>query len=214
MGDVVKLIDAKLLKVAAPETELKKLEPWVEPFRAACYYWGIDTVREIACFLGQGAHESKGFTDLDEDLSYSAERLCAVWPKRFPTLKVAKDFAHNPQRLANMVYANRLGNGGPETGDGYTYRGGGVFQLTGKFNQISCAKALRVAPADFPAYLRSYEGAAMSAGWYFREADLDRYAATPGVVDDTKAINGGTVGLADRTTRFDAVVKELLRRGA
>lgn len=214
MGDVVNLIDAKLLKVAAPEADQKLLQTWVQPLQIACREFGIDTVREVACFVAQGAHESKGFTDLDEDLSYSAERLMKVWPKRFPTLKVAEGYARNPQRLANTVYANRLGNGPPESGDGYRYRGGGVFQLTGKWNQNTCAKALGIALAQFPDYLRTPIGAARAAGWYFREFDLDRYAATPGIVDDTKAINGGTVGLGDRKERFDAVVKELLRRGA
>jgi putative chitinase len=207
------MIDARLLHIAAPETPAVELAQWADPLKKACLRFGIDTVREVACFIAQAAQESAGFCRLDENLNYSAERLQAVWPKRFtPTLAFA--CARNPERIANVVYADRMGNGPPESGDGWRYRGAGLFQLTGKNNQAACAKALGIPLDQFPDYLRTLEGAAMSAAWFFHENGLEALAATPGVEDETRKINGGLIGLNDRKARFDRVVAELLGRGA
>lgn len=219
MPHAIDLIDAQLLKVAAPETAIQLLAPFADPLKLACSQFEIDTVREIACLLGQGAHESGGFQHLDENLNYSAQRLAQVWPKRFaasPDIpnQIAFSIAHHPEQIANIVYANRMGNGPPESGDGWAHRGGGIFQLTGAWNQNLCADELGVARAEFPAYLRTPRGAALSAGWYFHHNNLARRASTPGWTDDSEAVNGGDVGLANRAQRCNAVVAELLRRGA
>lgn len=211
--NVIDLIDAALLSAAAPEQPPSQLAKWVQPIKAACQRWGIDTVREVAAFLGQGAHESGGFRYMTENLNYRAERLREVWPKRF-TPALAMDCAGNAEKIANIVYANRMGNGPPESGDGWRYRGAGLFQLTGLFNQKACAVALGMTLDGFGDYLRTPEGAALSAGWFFHEHGLDALAATPGVEDETRRLNGGVLGLPDRKKRFDAVVRELLRRAA
>lgn len=213
MPDSVDRIDAPLLALAAPEQSPSQLAHWVAPLKAACRRFGIDTVREIACFLAQGAHESGGFRLLEENLNYRAARLCQVWPKRF-TPALAAQCAGRPEQIANWVYADRMGNGPPESGDGWRFRGAGVFQLTGRRNHAACAEDLGVPLAEFPAFLRTDEGAALSAAWFFAENGLDALAATPGVEDETRRINGGVHGLADRKARFDRVVAELLRRGA
>lgn len=210
----INLIDGTLLHVAAPATPAVELVAWAGPIAQACIRWGIGTVREVACFIGNGAVESRGFTHLSEDLSYSAERLHEVWPNRFPTIAAAVPYAHNPERLANHVYAGRFGNGDEASGDGWRYRGAGIFQLTFRANHEACARALGRPLEGFGDWLRTPEGAAQSAGWFFASHNLARYAATPGVEDDTRAINGGLNGLADRRRAFDAVVAELLRRGA
>ena len=210
----IDLIDAGLLLEAAPETSPAELSVWVEPIRAACRRWNIETVREVAAFIAQAAHESAGFTRLEENLNYRAKRLMEVWPKRFPTLAVANRYAGKPEALANYVYANRLGNGPESSGDGWRFRGAGLFQLTGRANHARCAAALGVPLNQFPAYLRTPMGAAMSAGWFFYDNDLHRLANTPDVEDETRRINGGVHGLADRRTRFNKVVNYLLKRGA
>ena len=212
--DVIDQIDDKLLWIVAPECPAATRAKFIEPLRAACRRFRIDTVREVACFLAQGAHESGGFTQLDENLNYSALRLTQVWPKRFPNLRAAEPYARNPQALANRVYANRMGNGNEDSGDGFRFRGAGVFQLTGRANQTRCADALNMSIDNFPAYIRTPEGAAMSAAWFFHDNGLEALAATPGVEDETRRINGGVHGLGDRRKRFDGAIAELLRRGA
>lgn len=208
----VAMIDAALLKIACPENSLAELATWVEPIQRACVRWGIDTFREVAAFLGQGGHESSGFTKLEENLNYRAARLMEVWPNRFPTRAIANEYAHNPEKLANFTYANRMGNGPPESGDGWRHRGFGIFGLTGKRNQSAFAEDMGIPLDQVPAFIRTKEGAAMSGGWFWKENNLDRLAATPGVEDESRAINGGVNGLSDRRLRFDAVLAELLRR--
>lgn len=210
----VDLIDVDLLRAACPGASAAELEKWVSPIKAACKRWEIESVREVAAFLSQAGHESMNFRRLEENLNYSAPRLRQVWPRRFPTAAVAEAYARNPEKLANNVYANRMGNGPPESGDGWRFRGAGLFQLTGRSNHTRCAEALGIPLKNFPDYLRSPVGAAMSAGWFFFDNDLHRLANTPGVEDETRRINGGLHGVEDRRDRFNAVVALLLERGA
>lgn len=215
MTAAIDLIDTALLRAACPETPPGVLAQWVEPFKAGCRRFGIDRAREVAALLAQAGHESSGFLRMEEGLYYKApERLCAVWPKRFPTVASAVPYVRNPEKLANYVYANRMGNGPPESGDGWKRRGYGPFQLTGTNNHQAFADAVGLDLEDVPAYIRTPEGGALSACWFFKVNGLENLAMTPGVDDETRAINGGTVGLADRKARFDRVLAELTRRGA
>lgn len=214
MAKAIDLIDVSLLKLAAPQNT--NLSMWVQPIKDACVKFNIDTIREVACFLGQAGHESVGFTHLTENLNYSKpERLMQVWPKRFPTMAIAREYAGNPEKLANYVYANRMGNGPPESGDGWRYRGSGLFQLTGRDNYQGFARVMSMTPGAAADYIRTSPiGAAMSAAWFFDDRGIDALAATPGVEDETRRINGGVLGLAERKAHFDAIVAELIRRGA
>lgn len=215
MTNVIDLIDVALLRIAAPATPTNELAEWVAPIKAACKKFSIDTVREVACFLAQSSHESGGFRVLSENLRYTkASRLKQIWPKRFPTEAAAAPYVNNPQKLANKVYANRMGNGDEASGDGYKFRGGGLFQLTGRENYTRFAKSVGKTVDEAGEYVRTKEGAAMSAGWYFDDRNLDALAATPGVEDETKAINGGYIGIEERRAHFNAIVGELIRRGA
>lgn len=217
----IDLIDAQLLKLAAPENSIQALAGWADPIKAGCRRFTIDTVREIAALLAQGGHESSGFTRLSEGLHYkSAERIKQIFGQgkagraRFPTLASCQPYVANPSRLANYVYANRMGNGPPESGDGFRFRGFGPFQLTGRNNHQAFADAMGMAVDEVPDFIRTTEGGALSMCWFFKVNGLEDLAETPGVTDETRAINGGTHGLADRKRRFDALVAEMLRRGA
>lgn len=217
----IDLIDAQLLKIACPENSIYMLAGWADPIKKGCTRFGIDTVREIACLLAQAGHESSGFTRLSENLNYStAARIKAVFgqgkagQRRFPTIASCNPYVRNPEKLANYVYANRMGNGPPESGDGWRHRGFGPFQLTGKSNHTAFGDAVGLAVEDVPAFLRTTEGGALSMCWFFKVNGLEDEAATAGVDDETRVINGGLNGLADRKQRNDAIIAEMLRRGA
>lgn len=164
------------------------------------------TGRRIAAFIGQISVESAGFTAIEENLNYSAERLCAVWPSRFPTSDAAGMCAYRPVALANTVYADRMGNGDAYSGDGWRYRGAGLIQLTGKTNQLACAAALKVDPAQIGDYLRTPSGALASAVWFWNAHDLNSYADRWLLTAMSKLINGGPEGLQQRINACNAVL--------
>ncbi|AJA07478.1 hypothetical protein SKP52_02735 [Sphingopyxis fribergensis] len=213
-------IDIDFLCLAFPQNKRANLIQWVKPAQDACYRWGIDTFREVASFFANISVESAGLTRLEENMNYSARRMAEVWPGRYAIggkasngpNALAKSLAHNPEKLANNVYANRMGNGPPSSGDGWRHRGFGPKQTTGKKNQQDFADAVGIPLADVPAYIRTPEGGMMSAGYYWKANNLDAKAATPGWKDDRIAINGGTIGLAPVEAMADDLIEELLRR--
>jgi putative chitinase len=211
---LIAMIDVDLLRVACPERTREQLEPWVEPIRKACQRFGIDNVRRIAGFISQMAHESSLIPGREENLNYSAKRLTQVWPSRFPSIAAAEPYARNPEKLANRVYANRMGNGPESSGDGWKFRGVGPGQLTGRDNMTRFAKAMGLTVDQALAFIRTIEGGVMSFAWFWSVNDLNRLADTPGVTDETRRINGGTHGLADREARFNRTVAALLAAGA
>lgn len=172
---------------------------WIE---RACWHYGILGPQRMGAFLGQIGHESAGLQRTEESLSYStAERIRAVWPKRFPTPDAATPFVRQPQRLANHVYANRMGNGGPETNDGWRYRGRGLIQITGRAEYAAAAAALGVDLIARPELAAEPEWAAMTAGLYWHRAKLNALADVENHLGITRRINGGLHGLADRIDR-------------
>ena len=208
----IALIGVDVLRAACPERTPAELAPWVEPVKAACFRFDIDTVRRIAAFVAQMAHESAMIPGREESLSYTAKRLTEVWPRRFPTLDAAAPYARNPERLANRVYADRMGNGPEASGDGWRFRGAGPLQLTGASNWRAFAAAMRMTVDDALAYGRTLAGGVMAAAWFWEANDINRLADTPGVADETRAINGGEHGFADRKARFDRTVAALLAK--
>ena len=159
----------------------------------------INTSRRAAAFLAQAGHESAQFTALKENLNYSAEGLCKVWPKRFTSAAMAAPYNRNPEKIANLVYANRMGNGDEESGDGWKHCGRGYIQLTGKSNYEACGEALDKDLDEDPLWLTTPEGAARSAAWFWHKNGLNKYADADDIVTCTKHINGGTIGLEERT---------------
>jgi putative chitinase len=174
---------------------------WTAALNTACCRFEITTPERLAAFLAQTAHESAGYTRLVEDLNYSAPRLMAVWPRRFPTLESAQPFAHQPEKLANRVYANRLGNGPPESGDGWRFRGRGLIQLTGRLNYRGTGAVIQVPLEQEPERLELPNDAALSAAQWGRSRDLNLLADlnTQKSFDAiSRKINGGDGGLLDR----------------
>ena len=176
-------------------------DKWVDPLNQAMDRFEINTNTRAAAFLAQLAHESGQLNRLVENLNYSAERLMQVWPKRFPTMDKAKQYARNPEKLANFVYANRLGNGDEASGDGWMFRGRGLIQVTGRSNYETGGKALDLPLDSNPDLLIEFDPAALSAAQFWQSRGLNEIADTgsdSSFVTITKRINGGTAGLQER----------------
>lgn len=176
--------------------------------------WGIDNDNEIASFVAQVAYESREFTRLEEDLRYTAERLVQVWHKHFPTLAAAQPYAGHPVRLANFVYAGRMGNGPPESGDGWRFHGRGPLQITGRANYQACAAAIHEPLIERPELLLLPAIGIKSACWYWRSRDLNRVDDDDSALAETRAINGGTHGLASRQAYLDKLITAFTRGAA
>ena len=168
----------------------------------------IDTVARVAAFLAQCGHESMDFTALHENLNYRAASLIATWPTRFNATN-APLYEKQPEKIANMVYSKRMGNGDEASGDGWKYRGRGPIQITGKNNYTACSLALfkddRLVKNPELVELDK-DVAVKSACWYWDITDLNHLADTSDITSITKKINGGTIGIADRKDRFNKAV--------
>ena len=165
----------------------------------------INTPQRIAAFIAQCAHESGGFMVLKENLNYKAETLRKIFPKYFPTDAMAAEYAAKPNKqeaIANLVYANRMGNGGPETGDGYRYCGRGLIQLTGKSNYTNYALSTEQTVEEASEHLTTFEGCVQSAAWFWEANNLNQWADKGDMLTLTKRINGGTLGLEDRIKHY------------
>lgn len=162
------------------------------------------SVNTVAMFIAQCAHESGGFVRKVENLNYSSDSLLKLFGKYFNNDKVIVNGYHRqPERIANVIYANRMGNGSTESGDGWRYRGRGYIQLTGKSNYIECGKGLDKDLIKTPEYLETVEGAIKSAIWYWNWRKLNDAADEGDIVLVTKRINGGTHGLEARTAYYE-----------
>ena len=175
---------------------------WLKPLNDTFAKYGIDTPKRQAAFIGQAQHESNNFKNLEEGLNYSAQRLMAVWPSRFPTIEVANQYANNPEKLANKVYGGRADLGNTEDGDGFKFHGRGIFQLTGRSNVTTCGNALGQPFAENPELLLEPEWACLSAGWFWNKKGLSALADDEQWETMTKRINGGLVGLDDRVNKI------------
>lgn len=173
-------------------------DSWITALAAPLLRAELTTARRIAAFLGQCAAESGGFRDLEEDLSYSASRLCEVWPSRFPTLAAATPFAFHPEALANLVYAGRMGNGDVQSGDGWHFRGRGLIQLTGRTVYERFATAIGQSLDAATAFAATIAGGAESAAWFWSENSLNPLADVWSIDIITQRINGGMTDADER----------------
>ena len=180
---------------------------WYTPLIDMFARYNINTIQRQASFIGQCQHESNNFRTLEENLHYSADGLMRTWPSRFPSADVAEQYANNPEKIANKVYAGRMGN--TEEGDGWKFHGRGLIQLTGRENYDNCGKGIGAVLADKPQLLVEPYYACMSAGWFWNKKGLNDLADKRDYPEMTKRINGGLLGLADRIAKIDKA-KEIL----
>lgn len=174
------------------------------PLNAAMAEFGIDTPARQSAFLAQAAHESAQLSALRENLNYSADRLIEIFRRRF-TLADAAAYARQPERIANRVYAHRMGNGDEASGDGWRFRGRGIFQVTGRANYAECSRALYNDEMliERPDLLEQPEGACRSAGWFWQSRELNQWADSGDFKILTLRINGGLNGWADRFACYE-----------
>ena len=185
------------------------IDHWYEALEQALPDYDINTPERVAAFMAQTAHESGEYRAIKENLNYRAVSLRKVFPKYFPTDELANTYAQNPEKIANRVYANRMGNGPEESGDGYRYCGRGLIQLTGKSNYQAFADSIEITPEEVSEYLATFEGAVQSACWFWEANNLNKWADSGDMVMLTKKINGGTIGLEDRIKHYNHVLEVL-----
>lgn len=203
-------ITLQLLREICPKTRSTTLASYVEPLNIVGEHFGLfENPKRMAAFLAQIAHESAGMSVIQENLNYSAKGLTVTFKKYFPTIASTNGYARNPQKIANKVYANRMGNGPESSGDGYKFRGRGLIQLTGKNNYTLFARSIGKTIDETIAYLGTPEGAVASAGWFWDVNKLSIYADKGDFVGLTRRINGGTIGLADRKHHYYIALKAL-----
>ena len=186
------------LKGHIPEAVITQLPDTIAKFE-------LNTPLRLAHFLAQAGHESGGFKLVNENLNYGAKGLLGIFKKYFPTEAKALQYERKPEKIANLVYGGRMGNGPEASGEGFKFKGRGYIQLTGKDNYTSFAKAINEDVVANPDLVASKYPLA-SAAWFFHKNGLHKIAdkgATDAVVTEvTKRVNGGTIGLADRLKHF------------
>lgn len=201
------MITLDKLKKVLPQC--KEPEEWVELLQKELVSeHGFTTKQHVAAFLAQTAHESSSYNTLSENLNYSGERLNIIFPKYFKNRDVSK-FHRNPEAIANVVYANRMGNGDESSGEGYKFRGRGILQVTGKVNYMKCSEFLFGTDntlVEDPDLLLLKEHALGSALWFWT---ANKLTSVSDFVLLTKKINGGTIGLEHRTELYNKALKEL-----
>jgi putative chitinase len=178
------------------------LDHWHEALSKILPDYDINTPERVAAFLAQTAHESGGYKALKENLNYKAETLCKVWPRLFPNMDIANQYAHKPEAIANRAYGGRMGNGPEASGDGFKFCGRGLIQLTGRDNYTKFAESIETPVEELPEFLGTFEGAIQSACWFWETNNLNQFADSGDVLTMTKRINGGTLGLQDRQQHY------------
>ena len=200
------LTTEQLTKLLPGNTEIDKL---LVILNTLLPRYDIDTVNRVSGFLAQCGHESGNFKIIKENLNYSSSGLRTVFPKYFKDVTTANNYERKPEKIANRVYANRMGNGTEASGDGYKYRGRGAIQLTGKDNYKAFATSINKSIDETIKYLETLEGAIESACWFWKKNGLNAICDKDDVVLMTKRINGGTIGLKERTGRYILAKKVL-----
>ncbi len=186
---------------------------WVQALNPALEQYQINTRARLSSFLAQNGYESNQFNRLVESLNHTTPlRLIKVWPKRFPTLASAVSCVGNASRLANFVYANRLGNGDSTSGDGFKFRGRGIIQITGRSNYAAAGQEISVNLIEAPDRLLTPTTAALAAAWFWNNRGLNALADDKTGDDDledfteiTRRVNGGTTGINQRLLAFNMI---------
>ena len=204
------MITTSVLRFIMPDCRYP--EDWSRALSMAMDEYEINNPMRQAAFLGQIAVETGQLNRVQENLNYSPRRAFEVWPSHFKDLAEATLYARNPEKLANRVYANRMGNGPERSGDGFLFRGRGCIQVTGRENYEIVSKLLdRPSIMTMPDQLTVPRYAAASAAAWWKSKKLnelaDKLATKPlekVVKVITKIVNGGEHGLDERVqhTRY------------
>ena len=185
------------------------IDYWYHALEQALPDYDINTPQRIAAFIAQCAHESGGFRALKENLNYRAVTLRKIFPKYFPTDELANAYAGKQEMIANRAYCDRMGNGPESSGDGWRYAGKGLIQLTGKDNYTRFAESIETPVEQLPEYLGTFEGAVQSACWFWEVNNLNQWADAGDILTLTKRINGGVIGLEERTRHYQHAIHVL-----
>lgn len=191
-------MNINVLAELIPENVLTQIPGTMEKYE-------INTALRLSHFLSQIGHESGNFRATIENLNYGAKGLRTTFGRYFPTDELAKQYERKPEKIANRVYANRMGNGPESSGDGWKYRGRGYIQLTGKTNYAAIDRVVEENILETPDLISS-KYPLLSAGWFWNSRNINRVAdrgtAHEVVKEVTRLINGGTNGLEDREAKF------------
>ncbi|MDC8004176.1 glycoside hydrolase family 19 protein [Aureisphaera galaxeae] len=201
------MITEENFKKIIPDVSWDRASKFVNLFDTTLPAYGIDTPLRKAHFLAQVAHESGGFKYVVENLNYSAKALYGVFRKYFPNMNLANQYARQPEKIANRVYANRMENGDEASGDGWNYRGRGLIQLTGKANYRMFSEYTQQDFLGQPDLVATPQWALASACWFWKKNNINRYADADDIHMVTKRINGGYNGLQSRQHFLDEFKK-------
>ena len=207
-----KILTKDMLAAMIPGND--KVDMWFEAIEEIFPKYEINTPERMAGFIAQCAHESNNFRSLEENLNYSEDALLRVFGRYFGKAPKASasEYARNPEMIANRVYNDefrkyKMGNTQP--GDGWMFRGRGLKQLTGRENYTKFGKSVKMSAEQAAEYVATEKGAIESACWFWNNKKLNAIADTGNIKKLTKVINGGDIGLADRTSRYDSAIEIL-----
>ena len=202
----------------------KNATDWLDPLNRVLPEYEINSPLRVAAFMAQTAYESCDYTVLEENLNYSASRLCEVFRKYFANITEAESYEHNKEKIANRVYANRMGNGDEASGDGWKYRGRGIIQITGKDNYYRYSDYIEgssFSPVDgvFPSsedlaanpdlLLIDKNRCVATACWFWEDKELNELADNKAISEITRRINGGNEGIEERWRMFNEILEIL-----
>ncbi len=185
-------------------------DEWYEAMCEILPLYDVTTEDRVAAFVAQCGHESNNFKVLTENLNYSAKALDSIFPKYFKRAgRDAEEYHRQPERIANVIYASRMDNGDTDSGDGWRFRGGGILQLTGRYNYTKFGETVDMSANEATDYVRTKKGALDSACWYWDTNSLNKYADSQDIKTLTKRINGGYIGLEDRINHYEHALEVL-----
>lgn len=206
------VLTPELLIAMVPKMSAERAQEFIGPLNLYLARYEINSVRRVAAFLGQVVVESKGFSRLTESLSYSsAERLMEIFPSKFGSVDSTEGYVKKPEKLANYIYANKLGNGDVASGDGWKYRGRGLIQLTGKYNYKAFQTASGVGVVNSPELLTQPTYAVMSAAWFWHSKGLNGLADSQSYKQLTLRVNAKALGFHEREEARQLAEKVLNR---
>ena len=194
---------------AVPNLNKSKVDEFVASFNMWAIHFGIDTSKRVAMYLAEVFHESGNLRYTEENMNYSADGLLKTWPSRF-TKEKAQVYARNPEKIANYVYANRMGNGNEASGDGWRFRGRAFIGITGRDNYQKYADS-EWCVGDLmknPDMLSQFPENQKASMWFWDTQNLNKYADMCDIDKCSRIINGGTLGLANRKFLYRRFCRE------